>query len=107
MQITTGFLAGNILAGDYSEHGINEDASITRYQEMLTAAIQAAYPAASVEVRYQDAEGSLPHDLKTHVYMDPDEPGDSNEEDRITEHVNSLCAQVWEAFNWVVYTPEA
>jgi hypothetical protein len=69
MTITTGFITGNLI-GDATN--LDESATAASYAELLTAAIETAYPDAKVSVNYQSAYGEIPIPLTTHVDGDTD-----------------------------------
>jgi hypothetical protein len=68
MEITTGFLTGNLW------DGIDPDA----YAAALTKHLETVYPDARVRVMYQRGEGSVPFPLRTAVYAGDDENFDED-----------------------------
>lgn len=106
--ISTGFLAGNLF-GDmtWAEKPVDEDESAHKYAEMIEDALKRSFPGATVEVQYQlNASGALPVTLETSVTT-PDggiyRAGDFGEAAMEAERVDTICGEVWEAWDWVVY----
>lgn len=96
MQISTGFLTGNLLP---ETDGLDVSATIDRYADLLKTAIESAYPDADVSVDWQDAYGELPAPLKTQVIGDNDDLAE-DEEDRAA--VDRIAAGVFEAGEFYV-----
>ena len=111
-KISTGFLAGNLFAESGDDRGTYDvDASAARYAEMCREALEASFPGAEVEVRYElRASGATPLPLQTLV-TDPEgvdyRPGDYGRGGRIAGRVEEVCGQVWESWEWVVYEEDA
>lgn len=99
LEISTGFLSGNLFS---DEAGVDVYYSAERYADALAAALQAAYPGATIHVDWQDAVGSLPYGLQTHVRCGGDNEETDLELERIAEGVDYLCAEVWEDGAWIV-----
>lgn len=100
-KITTGFLSGNL----FQEAGYDEIASADNYQAALIAALEAEFPDAAIEVRYQRASGALPSPLKTAIEF-ADNAGDWQDEQRAQEQVEAIQQQVFEQFDWAVEATE-
>ncbi len=98
--IKTGFHGEDLFA---DTDGVDVDESITKYAEMLTAAIEAQYPGAEVEVDYdKGVTGVRPHNLKTRVFPPGDVPNDEDEESMIDD----IAGRIFEEFEWLVYDAE-
>lgn len=104
-EIHTGFLGGNLLAADDAEE-YDTAASCQAYSAALTAALQEAYPGATVRVDYQaDASGAVPATLETTVTTpdgDTYRPGDPGNGGRIADDVEQIGGEVWERYDWPV-----
>src|SRR5690606_26221687 len=78
--------------------------------EMCRKALEASFPGAEVEVRYElRASGATPIPLQTLVTDSEGvhyRPGDYGRGGRIAERVEEVCGQVWESWEWVVYETE-
>lgn len=99
-EITTGFLTGNLFGSETD--GIDIDASVKLYRQRLQEAIEEAFPGATVQVDYQDAEGVLPSSLQTRIY--PPMPAYQDDLREETSLVEDIRNQVWDyAEGWVVY----
>lgn len=98
MEISTGFLDGNLFSGE--EEGIDLDASAEEYESMLRETIQDAYPAAKVRiVRERYAQGVRGYDTQTHL----DGDGLTDEEEvEIVGEVEAILDRVWEDHEWIV-----
>ena len=66
-SISTGFLVGNLLAGD--DGRADADACARNYKEALEDLLRAEYPGAEVTVSYQFAQGCIPAGLRTMVEL--------------------------------------
>ena len=98
MSVTSvffGIMEGD-LYGDEDVDQIDGRASIAKYAEMVTAAIEAEY-GSDVEVEWdsQNVGGAVPSGLKTRVN------GEDDHEQ--TEDIDTLIAGIWQSWDWVVY----
>lgn len=93
LTIHTGFLGGNLFSGLEPETP-DVSASCARYAELLTQAIQLAYPGADVRLGYQsNSVGATPYPLQTRVEDAPEE-----EEEFIVGHVDQISNDVFNDF---------
>lgn len=97
-SIYYGFLGGNLFSGD--EEGIDLDASVEAYAEMVLVAIQDAFPnVEDIDVQYTGAgvSGSPGYGYKgATVYLD-DVPSEM-----FSSEVNSIAESVYLSFLWQV-----
>ena len=102
MSISMGFLTGNIID---DSNGIDVAATAVKYSSMLSKAVLEEYPDVDLTIDWQDAQGVLPHGLKTAVYFDVPshlEEFDYHEEERILDRLASIETRVWELHDWIV-----
>lgn len=111
-RIRFGFLGGNLLQGLVDAYLYDEDASAREYARLCRAAIEEAYPGATVEVPYAlHASGALPVTMTIRVW-DPEggdwEPGAyPHTGSWIAADVEDICGEVWESMEWLVPAVEA
>lgn len=107
-KITTGIQTGDLIA---NEDGLDVDASINKYAEMVQSALDAEFPDAEVDVIVENSSGSTPWNLQTHVYLrdEPDVEDDFDGYKRAQEfcegvsmRVDSLVGTVYGGFAWLV-----
>lgn len=105
ITIRTGWLTGDVWQHDeVGAAGLDRDASLARYRELVEDAILAAYPTADLTITVQEGDGSPPWDCRTRVYLDPE---DEERERQIVEHVDTIGDDVWQDDEWYVDADDA
>lgn len=91
-----GILVGDMFA-DEDEETIDVDDSIRLFAEQVEEAIKEEYgDHVAVDWDSQNATGSIPAGLRTRVNGEDDHPD--------VEWIDSLISNVWQKWDWVIYT---
>ncbi|MGC4043286.1 MAG: hypothetical protein QM758_05740 [Armatimonas sp.] len=102
-QITIEFLSGNLLE---DATGYDSKASADRYAEQCMEALEAVYPAADINISYQDGHNPRADDLwKTQVMFSDGstlQSGDRGD----AEIIEAICEGVYNEQEWLVESGE-
>ena len=91
--ISTGFLVGNLLAGD--DGTADEEACARNYKAALERLLREEYPGADVTVKYQYAQGCIPAGLRTYVELDGDHTFERHQiEEEISRDIEELSSRI-------------